>query len=143
MKGEIQMTTQVLEKTKKVFLGGTCNGSTWRDDLIPALEIDCFNPVVPDWNEDAYQRELRERENCDYCLYTITPESVATYSVAEVVDDSNKRPSKTILVVLDNYGAIFTAHQAKALSKVGKMVVSNGGQYFTNLQDAAYYMNTH
>jgi len=30
----------------KVFLGGTCNESTWRDELIPMLEIDYFNPVV-------------------------------------------------------------------------------------------------
>ena len=30
----------------KVFLGGTCNNSTWRDELIPQLKIDYFNPVV-------------------------------------------------------------------------------------------------
>ncbi len=33
---------------KKVFLGGTCNGSLWRDALIKKLNIDYFNPVVPD-----------------------------------------------------------------------------------------------
>lgn len=38
---------------KRVFLGGTCNDSTWRDNLIQQLEIDYFNPVVPDWTEDA------------------------------------------------------------------------------------------
>ena len=34
----------------KVFLGGTCNESKWRDDLIKLLKIDYFNPVVKDWN---------------------------------------------------------------------------------------------
>jgi len=36
---------------KRVFLGGTCNNSKWRDVLIPRLKIDYFNPVVDDWNE--------------------------------------------------------------------------------------------
>ena len=34
---------------KKVFLGGTCNESTWRNELIPLLEnagVEYFNPVV-------------------------------------------------------------------------------------------------
>lgn len=35
-------------KKRKVFLGDTCNGSTWRNKLIPLLEIEYFNPVVED-----------------------------------------------------------------------------------------------
>jgi len=31
---------------KKIFLGGTCNNSTWREQLIPMLQINYFNPVV-------------------------------------------------------------------------------------------------
>lgn len=30
----------------KVFLGGTCNNSTWREELKPLLKIDYFDPVV-------------------------------------------------------------------------------------------------
>ena len=37
----------------KVFLGGTCNNSKWRDKLIPMLNIDYFNPVVDDWTEEC------------------------------------------------------------------------------------------
>ena len=36
-----------------LFLGGTCNGSVWREDLIPLLEyekIPYFNPVVDHWD---------------------------------------------------------------------------------------------
>ena len=86
---------------KKVFLGGTCNESTWRDKLIKMLEIDYFNPVVDDWTEECYQEELRQREICDYCLYVITPRMTGVYSIAEVVDDSNKRPEKTIFCLLE------------------------------------------
>lgn len=35
---------------KKVFLGGTCNDTTWRDKIIPYLKIDYFNPIVLQFN---------------------------------------------------------------------------------------------
>ena len=85
---------------KKVFLGGTCNESTWREFLIPMLNINYFNPVVDDWTEDCMKEEIRQREICDYCLYVITPSMKGVYSIAEVVDDSNKRPNKTIFCLL-------------------------------------------
>ena len=56
---------------KKVFLGGTVNGSTWREQLIPLLDeskISYFNPVVEDWNEQVQQEEIRQRKECDYVL---------------------------------------------------------------------------
>ena len=83
---------------KKVFLGGTCNQSTWRKHLIPLLEIDYFNPVVEVWNDGAYQKELDERANCDYCLYVITTKMKGVYSIAEVIDDSNNDQKKLYFV---------------------------------------------
>ena len=58
----------------KIFLGGTCAESTWRDELIKLLEIDFFNPVVPDWTPECQAEELKQRESCDYVLYVITSE---------------------------------------------------------------------
>lgn len=81
----------------RVFLGGTCNGSTWRDALIPKLRIDYFNPVVEDWTPECQAEEVRQRQECDFVLYTITKEMKGVYSIAEVVDDSNKRPARTVL----------------------------------------------
>lgn len=112
----------------KVFLGGTCNDSTWREQLIPNLTIDYFNPVVPDWTEECYQRELEERKNCDIVLYVITPKMTGVYSIAEVTDDSNKRPEKTVLSIIPVDGDnTFTPGQLKSLGKVGEMVITNGG----------------
>ena len=47
----------------KIFLGGTCNESKWRNSLVKILDndIEAFDPVVKDWNEESYQRELVER----------------------------------------------------------------------------------
>ena len=126
---------------KKVFLGGTCNDSTWRDELIPMLNIDYFNPVVDDWTEECYLEELTQRKACDYCLYVITPDMTGVYSIAEVVDDSNKRPNKTIFCVLNSIDKPFTEGQMRSLDRVGKMVEGNGGKYFTGLEEVANYLN--
>lgn len=132
---------------KKVFLGGTCNESKWREALIEVLDIDYFNPVVDDWTEECYQEELKQRQICDYCLYVITPRMAGVYSIAEVVDDSNKRPDKTILCVLSEDTSnkswmIFNEGQLKSLDKVGVMVENNGGKYFKSLYEVAKYLNS-
>ncbi|MCP4976590.1 MAG: hypothetical protein GY931_10550 [Maribacter sp.] len=127
---------------KKVFLGGTCNGSTWRDYIIPFLSINYFNPVVDDWTEDCMKKEIKERETSDYCLYAITPKMAGAYSIAEVVDDSNKRPEKTVLVLVrSDDDTEFSEKQWKSLNAVGKLVGNNGGQVFCCLKEAANYIN--
>lgn len=127
----------------KVFLGGTVNGSNWRNYVIKRLKIDYFNPVVDTWDEQAYQRELYEREHCDYCLYVITPKLLGFYSIAEVVDDSNKRPYKTILCVLSqDDDKEFSDFQVKSLSAVGKMVEINGGVWLKSLDAVVEFLNS-
>lgn len=127
---------------KRVFLGGTCNGSTWRDELIPMLEIEYFNPVVEDWTEECMAEEIRQREECDFCLYVLTPKMTGVYSVAEVVDDSNKSPEKVILVVLKtDEEEAFDDHQWKSIKSVARMVKENGGEVFNSLRDVSIYLN--
>ena len=128
---------------KKVFLGGTTNKTDWRDVLIKKLKIDYFNPVVDEWDEKAQEEEIKQRKNCDYVLYVITPKMIGTYSIAEVVDDSNKRPKKTIFCYLkEDDGKEFDKHQIKSLDMVGKMVDENGGKWLKSLSDVADYLNT-
>lgn len=127
----------------KVFLGGTCNNSKWREELIPQLKIDYFNPVVEDWTPECQAEEIKQRQKCDFCLYTITPEMTGVYSIAEVVDDSNKRPEKTVFCLLEEYGGkSFNKHQIKSLHAVAKLVLDNGGAIVNSLVGAAVYLNT-
>jgi len=111
---------------KKVFLGGTCNNSTWREEIIKDLKIDYFNPVVEDWTPECMKEELKQRDKCDFCLYVITSDMTGVYSIAEVIDDSNKRPEKTIFAFKEDG---FTKGQIKSLETVGNMVFRNNASW--------------
>lgn len=124
---------------KKVFLGGTCNNSTWREKLIPLLNIDHYNPVVSNWTPECMEVEKQERAVADFCLYVITSEMTGVYSIAEVIDDSNKRPNKTVFAFIEDG---FSVHQIKSLKAVAQMVVENGGVALTSLEDVATYLNS-
>jgi Nucleoside 2-deoxyribosyltransferase like len=128
---------------KTVFLGGTCNNSTWRNIIIPQLVgINAFNPVVEDWTPDCQAEERKQREECDYCLYVITPKMMGVYSIAEAVDDSNKRPDKTLFCFFnEDGGQEFSQAQKKSLIQVGLMVARNGGKWLDHIQDVAEFLN--
>jgi len=135
-----------IAKNKKVFLGGTCNESNWRDELVSLLKIDFFNPIVSDWDEAAKMEEIKQRKICDYVLYVITPRMTGVYSIAEVVDDSNKQPEKTLFCVLkeDNSNGehkLFDVGQLRSLAAVSEMVKNNGAKVFDNLEDVAEFLN--
>lgn len=105
----------------KVFLGGTCADTTWRDELIPILEskrIDYFNPVVKDWTEDCIKIEENEKDNkCNIHLYLITSEMKGVYSIAEVMA-SSLTGVKTIFIV---QGDGFSEGELKSLTATANL----------------------
>ena len=130
------------KENKNTFLGGTCNDSTWREDLIEKLKVPFFNPVVDDWDEEAQKQEIEERETAKYVLYVITPLMTGTYSIAEVVDDSNKRPETTLFCVLEKDGKkSFEDFQINSLNQVKNMVKKNGAMIFNDLNEIANFLN--
>jgi hypothetical protein len=111
--------------------------------LIPRIKMDYYNPVVPEWTEEAYQRELVERTVCDVCLYVLTPKIAGYYSIAEVADDSNKRPHKTVFcILLEDDGLQFDAHQYRSLQKVGKIVTENGGYFCEGMEALVQHLRS-
>lgn len=130
-----------MPNNKKVFLGGTCNNSLWRNHIIPDLTIDYFNPVVEEWTEKAKEQEIKERETADCCLYVLTSKMKGFYSIAEVVDDSNKRPEKTVYCFSDFDGS-FDAHNVKALKAIGEMITGNGATWCENLEEVIQFLNS-
>lgn len=127
---------------KKVFLGGTCNGSQWRDKLIKMIKCDYFNPVVEDWTEEAQREEIKQRYFCDYILYVITPKMTGVYSIAEVVEDAIKRPEKTLFAFLTaDENDTFKLHQIKSLNQVARLIKENGAKVFNDLEEVANFLN--
>lgn len=132
----------VTKKHMKVFLGGTCNGSKWRDKLIPLLEIDYYNPVVVDWTPERKFEEIRQRVECDYVLYVITPKMTGCYSIAELIDDSHKRPHRVYFCLLDeDEGLHFTEHQKKSLEAVKDLSKNNDVVICDSLELVAKSLN--
>ena len=76
----------------KIFLGGTCNNSTWRERIEKLVQVEMFNPVVEDWTEECQAIEMDEKENkCDVHLYVITSEMTGVFSIAEVIDSVHNK----------------------------------------------------
>ena len=127
-----------------VFLGGTCAGDNWRDELIPLLKIDYFNPVVDNWTEDAQRREREQRILSDYILYVIRT-TASAYSIAEAVEDAVKRSTKTIVCVLPFPNAQqdqkVYEHEKKALKAIINLIKRNGATICIDLQEVATYLN--
>lgn len=71
-----------------VGLFGTCGDSKWREQVvIPALEkanIAYFNPVVPNWNEEAQRNEVEHVASDKVIIMAITGETTGIASMAEL-----------------------------------------------------------
>ena len=122
---------------KKVFLGGTCNESTWRNELIPLLEkegIEYFNPVVEDWTPECQQEEYRQKEICDVHLYLITNKMKGVFSIAEAVASCQFKDKEVLFAFADFDGEFDTAEK-KSLDAVGHLIARLGGGYMCDLTD--------
>lgn len=122
-------------KNDKWFLGGTCNNSKWRDELIPLLEehnIPYFNPVVEDWTPECQEIEEDEKNNkCGVHLYVITEEMLGTYSIAEVIHSAHlanmygTSVNKVMFIVL--YSKKWKKHDIKSFDAIMNLVKNIAG----------------
>lgn len=110
----------------RIFLGGTCNETTWRDSLIAVLnQVDYFNPVVADWTPECQQNEYVEKEEkCNIHFYCITSAMTGVFSIAEVIDSVHNKSKTTILQVIPDG---FDTRQLKSLKAVVGLVRLRGG----------------
>lgn len=141
----IDLINKLMKKqNENVFLGGTCNNSTWRERLIKDLKVPYFNPVVDDWDEKAQKQEVEQRETAKFVLYVITPLMKGVYSIAEVVQDSNVRPETTVFCVLEkDDDKEFGKSEMKSLNQVKELVKKNGAKVFDRLSEVAEFLNSH
>ncbi len=109
----------------KVFLGGTCNETKWREKLIKEIKIPYFNPVVKDWKPSDYDNEMIEKEEkCNIHFYCITKEMQGVFSIAEVMDSVHTNNKRTFLQIIpDGFDKI----QLKSLKATVELVNFRGG----------------
>ncbi len=109
----------------RIFLGGTCAETTWRDELIKLIQVDSFNPIVLDWTPECQADEEEEKANkCNIHFYCISKEMQGVFSIAEVVNSAHTKGKITILHVLPDG---FEKHQLKSLQATVNLVNSVGG----------------
>lgn len=135
----------------KVFLGGTCNNSTWREKLIPMLNCKYFNPVVSDWTEDCQKMENYQKALVKVQLYVITPLMKGVFSIAEAVQSSNDNPEGTVFCYLESdilpeeNGELsmlsFDKAQLKSLKATADLIANNGSHICTTIEECASIIN--
>lgn len=126
----------------KVFLGGTCNGRDYRQDLIPMLKIPYFNPVVGDWSPQAQENEKTEKRNkCGIHLYIITPEFKGVFSIAEAVQSSNTQNVITVFCVMNR--EIYDPHTLKSLEATEELLRDNGAIITRSIGHTAEILNSY
>ena len=98
-----------------------------------------LQPLVNnEWGEEDRLREVKERCTSDYVLYVITADIKGVYSIAELVDDSNKRPDETIFCVLDKG---MNSQMKRSLEAVKKIVAANGATVLASLEEIARFLD--
>ena len=129
-------------RIEKVFLGGTCNDSTWRNELIPLLKIDYFNPVVDDWTPEFQEEEYRQKEICKYQLYVITPRMTGVFAIAEIIESVHTPDVKTVVYVMETDAEyFFTEGQIRSLNAVKNLAAKHGGIICSSLEEVANILN--
>lgn len=127
----------------KVFLGGTCNESTWRKSLIPLLQVDYYNPVVDDWTPECQFEEIRQKiAFCDVHLYVITPKMTGVFSIAEAIESSMTDGKICVFcIILTDEDKEFTHAQLKSLEATGKMIERHGGLWVKQFESLHHVIN--
>ena len=74
----------------EVFLGGSCNPTTWRKDVaIPICEkanVSFYNPQVDDWHSGLIALENKAKEEAKVRLFVIDSQTRALSSCIEVAE---------------------------------------------------------
>ena len=103
-----------------VFLGGSCNPTTWRKDIaIPLLEennVDYYNPQVEDWSPELMTTENYQKENAKYLLFVIDDE---TRAIASMIEAANYigLGRKVVLVIKQVSNKTFAECEIKDLNR--------------------------
>lgn len=124
-------------KGNTIFLGGTCSGTNWRNYL-KSKKYNFYNPLEKNWNEKTFLEEVSQRKTAVYNLYVFTKDIKGYYSIASLIDDTNKCPDKTLLFI----DKTDMSEQMKINFKyIEKLALSNGVTIFNSYDEINVFLN--
>ncbi|XP_014219007.1 uncharacterized protein LOC106647217 isoform X2 [Copidosoma floridanum] len=87
----------------EVFLGGSCNPTTWRTDIaIPTLQslgITYYNPQVSHWSPELIAQEYEAKETARVLLFVIDDRTRNCAGIIEAAELAGTRRDSLIVVV--------------------------------------------
>uniref|UniRef100_T1GVN7 Uncharacterized protein n=1 Tax=Megaselia scalaris TaxID=36166 RepID=T1GVN7_MEGSC len=87
----------------EVFLGGSCNPTTWRADVaIPILQklgISFYNPQVSEWTPDLIELEQKAKEKAKVLFFVMDSQTRATAGAIEAAHIAAQNPRQLVLVL--------------------------------------------
>lgn len=138
--------------TRLVFLGGSCNPTTWRQDLlIPLLEtrnFTYFNPQVKDWTPACVYEEAIAKNEAKILFFVIDNHTRALASMIEVVE--NICAGRIFVLIIKDVelgstitGKIVDEHEWRELNLarayLANLASRHGLLVFTDIKFAAHY----
>ena len=109
-----------------VFLGGSCDPTTWRTDVvIPILQsknVEFYNPQVKDWHSGLVALEREAKKKADVLFFVIDSQTRAIGSIAEVAGYIGAHRNVVLVVndVVDGTtigGQVVTGSELKDLNR--------------------------
>uniref|UniRef100_A0A8D8V1G7 EF-hand domain-containing protein n=1 Tax=Cacopsylla melanoneura TaxID=428564 RepID=A0A8D8V1G7_9HEMI len=98
---QVKCITQ--DEKHQIFLGGSCNPTTWRqDEAIPLLNdrgITFYNPQVAHWRHELIEKEHQAKQNASVLFYVIDNK---TRNVVGIIEAANFAGSSRKLVLVVN-----------------------------------------
>ncbi|XP_048776733.2 uncharacterized protein LOC125680942 isoform X1 [Ostrea edulis] len=102
-----QDTMECSKWKRKVFLGGSCNPTTWRQEAaIPFFKkkgITFYNPQVQTWRPELMEVEAQAKESADLLLFVIDNRTRAVSSMIETAYLTAR--GRQVIAVMDDYNA--------------------------------------
>ncbi|WDS62028.1 hypothetical protein [Pseudomonas phage D6] len=125
----------------EVFLGGTCAGPDYREQLIPLLTVPYFNPVVKDWKPEDAAKEDIAKQSASINVFVITPAAVGMYSIAELTELAIQSEKPLFVMFMEVEGYTWNEHQQKSNDQIKKLLSRYKAFIFEDLAKMANVIN--
>ncbi|XP_046570432.1 uncharacterized protein LOC124278705 [Haliotis rubra] len=114
-----------LQANFQVFLGGSCSGTTWRQEkAIPYLKLQSltfYNPVVNNWRPELIELEDRAKQAAQLLFFMIDNHTRAVVSMVEVAYLVGSR-RQVVLVYNDSWEKVILNGECPSSRELGDIV---------------------